>query len=283
MAGKQVPSPSLQSLPQACRGIRVVDFVVTVACWSYFILGFLFFFSFLYGLAYLFSARREQSFQYLNHLFFKGFLGLLRFLSPRQEWRMDRNIGEIKSSIVVCNHLSYLDPLIFISLFRRQKTIVKTRFFQTPVFGRVITNSGYLPATSEGIHGMRMIEQVEKMGEFLRLGGNLFVFPEGTRNRQGGIGPLHKGVFKIARMQRCPIYVLSLSNTHKLFTPGKFLFNTRQKSTIEVTVLDRIEPEAERCPLSVVDLEKKVRESFRVRMESCDQEGRGSKQRESMP
>ncbi len=283
MTGKQVPSPSLQSLPQTSRGGRVVDFVVTMACWSYFILGFLFFFSFLYGGAYCFSARREQSFQNLNHLFFKGFLALLRILSPRQEWRIDPNIGEIESSIVVCNHLSYLDPLIFISLFRRQKTIVKTRFFQTPVFGRVITNSGYLPATTEGIHGMRMIEQVEKMGEFLRLGGNLFVFPEGTRNREGSIGPLHKGVFKIARMQRCPIYVLSLCNTDRLFTPGKFLFNTRQKSTIEVTILDRIELEAEHGRLSVVDLEKKVRESFRVRTKSSDQEGRGSKQTESMP
>lgn len=277
MVEMQVCSP-----PQTCRGGRVVDFVVTVACWSYFILGFLFFFSFLYGWAYCFSARREQSFQYLNYLFFKGFLGLLRILSPRQEWRIDQNIGEIKSSIVVCNHLSYLDPLIFISLFRRQKTIVKTGFFQAPVFGRVIKNSGYLPATTEGIHGMRMIEQVEKMGEFLRLGGNLFVFPEGTRNREGSIGPLHKGVFKIARMQRCPIYVLSLSNTDKLFTPGKFLFNTRQKNTIEVTILDRIEPEAEHRPLSVVDLEKKVRESLRVRTKSSDQEGRGSKQTESV-
>ncbi|MBU1986240.1 MAG: 1-acyl-sn-glycerol-3-phosphate acyltransferase [Proteobacteria bacterium] len=269
----QVCSP-----PQSCWGGRVVDFVVTMACWSYFILGFLFFFSFFYGAAYLFSSQREHAFQHLNHLFFKGFLGLLRILSPRQEWSIDQNIGKIESSIVVCNHLSYLDPLILISLFRRQKTIVKTTFFRAPVFGWLIKTSGYLPATTEGEHGLRMIEQVEKMGEFLSSGGNLFVFPEGTRNRDGKIGPLHKGVFKIARMQRCPIYVLSLCNTDSLFTPGKFLFNTRQRKSISMTILDRIEPEAEHCPVSVVDLEKKVREIFRLRTKSCDQKGGPSKQ-----
>jgi 1-acyl-sn-glycerol-3-phosphate acyltransferase len=271
------------SLPQSCWGGRVVDFVVTMACWSYFILGFLFFFSFFYGAAYLFSSQREHAFQHLNHLFFKGFLGLLRILSPRQKWNIDQKIRKIESSIVVCNHLSYLDPLILISLFSHQKTIVKTRFFQAPVFGWLIKTSSYLPATTEGEHGMRMIEQVEKMGEFLSLGGNLFVFPEGTRNRDGKIGPLHKGVFKIARMQRCPIYVLSLCNTDSLFTPGKFLFNTRQRKSISMTILDRIEPEGEHCPVSVVDLEKKVRENFRLRSKSCDQEGRGSKQTERLP
>lgn len=263
---------------QSRRWGRGIDFVVTLVCWFYFIFGFLFFFSFFYVLAFVFASNREYAFQRLNHLFFKGFLGLLRTLSPRQKWTVDRNIGEIKSSIIICNHLSYLDPLILISLFPRQKTIVKTKFFQAPVFGWLITISGYLPATTEGVHGLRMIDQVERMGEFLATGGNLFVFPEGTRSRDGNIGPLYKGIFKIARMYRCPIYVLSLSDTDKLFTPGKFLFNTRQENSVRVQLLDRIEPAAEPCPVSIVDLEKQVREIFRVRHNSCGQETKSSMQ-----
>jgi len=271
-----------QGPPLSGRGGRLVDFAVTMACWSYFILGFLFCFSFLYGSAYLLASRREQAFQHLNHLFFKGFLGLLRLLSPRQEWHVDQEIREIRSAIVVCNHLSYLDPLLLVSLFSRQKTIVKTRFFQAPVFGWVIKNSGYLPATIEGKHGRRMIEQVENMGEFLASGGNLFVFPQGTRNRDGRIGPLHSGVFKIARMQRCPIYVLSLCNTERLFTPGSFLFHTRQNNSIRLEVLDRIDPAADPGPLSALELQKKVGDTFRFRAVSCDQEGRGPQQAERL-
>lgn len=254
----------------------MIDLVVTLVCWVYFIFGFLFFFSFFYALAFVFAGNREYAFQQLNSLFFQGFLGLLRILSPRQEWNIDPKIGTIKSSIVICNHLSYLDPLILISLFRRQKTIVKTKFFQAPVFGWLIKVSGYLPGTTEGPHGLRMIKQMETMGEFLAAGGNLFVFPEGTRSRDGNIGPLHKGAFKIARMYRCPIYVLSLRNTDKLFTPGKLLFNTRQDNSIRVTILDRIDPHPEPCPVSISDLEKKVRETFRGWPNSSDLEMKDS-------
>ncbi len=244
------------------RGGRVIDVLVTLVCWSYFIGGFLFCFSFFYGAAYLVAARREYAFQYLNYLFFRGFLGLLRLLSPRQQWVIDQDIRQIKSSIIVCNHLSYLDPLLFISLFSRQKTIVKTRFFQFPVFGWLLKHSGYVPATMDKKHGLRMIEQVGNMGEFLRGGGNLFVFPEGTRNRDGKLGPLHPGVFKIARLQRCPIYVLSLSNTDKLFTPGQFFFNTRQTNSIRMKVLGRLEPVTEQGLMSVAALHRQVQQYF---------------------
>jgi len=250
----------------------MVDFVVTLLCWTYFIFGFLCVFSFFYVAAYLFSTDRERSFQYLNHLFYKGFLWLLRTLAPRHRWKLDPDIKNIHGSIVVCNHLSYLDPLIFISLLPCNKTIVKTKFFQAPVFGWLIKVSGYLPATTEGRYGKRMIEQIESMGDFLRNGGNLFIFPEGTRNPGGVVGDFHRGVFKIARMYRCPIQVLRLCNTDKLFTPGRFFFNTREHNCISLKILDRITPETDQNqPVSVSGLEKEVRRIFQSK--GCDKSG----------
>ncbi len=250
------------SPPSAHPGARVIDVFVTLVCWIYFIFGFFFFFSFFYVAAYFLAADREQAFQRLNHLFFKGFLKLLRMLAPRQTWDIDPEIKQIQSSIIVCNHLSYLDPLILISLLQKQKTIVKTKFFQAPVFGWLIRTSGYLPSTTEGIYGQRMIGQVEKMGDFLTSGGNLFVFPEGTRSRDSSLGELHKGVFKIARMYRCPLHVLSLSNTDQLFTPGEFFFHTRTQNRISMKILDRLAPAAGTEPVSVSKLEQQVRQIF---------------------
>jgi 1-acyl-sn-glycerol-3-phosphate acyltransferase len=241
---------------------RLSDVVVTFVCWFYFIFTFLFFFSFFYVAAFFFSKNREQAFQYLDHLFFKGFLWLLRVLAPRQKWEIDQGIRNIHGSIIVCNHQSYLDPLILISLLPRQKTIVKTKFFHAPVFGWLIKISGYLPASTEGIHAKRMIEQVETMGDFLESGGNLFVFPEGTRNPDGVLGEFHKGVFKIGRMHRCPIHVLSLCNTDKLFTPGKFFFNTRVFNIISMKKLGCIKPAPSQKLTSATALERKVRQIF---------------------
>ncbi len=250
-------------------GDRLIDVAVTLICWAYFIFAFLFFFSFIYVAAWLFAADRESAFQYINHLFYKGFLFLLRTLAPRHKWSIDPLVATIRGSIIVCNHLSYLDPLIFISLLRQNKTIVKSKFFQAPVFGWLIKVSGYLPATTEGEYAERMITQVENMGGFLKKGGNLFVFPEGTRSSGSDIGKFHKGVFKIARMYRCPIRVLSLSNTDKLFTPGKFFFNSRVYNNISMRILDSIEPPQELEVISVERLEKRVRQIFENRETDC--------------
>lgn len=240
----------------------LINFTVTMVCWIYFIFAFLFFFSFFYGAAFFFSGDRERSFQYLDHLFFKGFLWLLSALAPRHQWNIDPAISNIHGSIIVCNHRSYLDPLILLSLLPRNKTIVKTKFFQAPVFGWLIKVSGYLPATTEGKYAWRMIEQVENIGDFLRDGGNLFIFPEGTRNCNNVLGDFHKGVFKIARMYRCPVKVLGLCNTDKLFTPGRFFFNTRVQNRISMKILGCIHPVTEQKMISAAALERKVRKVF---------------------
>lgn len=254
---------------QAHPGDRLIDGLVTMICWVYFIFAFLFFFSFFYAAAWLFASDRERSFQYINHVFYKGFLSLLRVVAPRHQWNIDPKIATIRGSIIVCNHLSYLDPLLLISLLRQNKTIVKTKFFKAPVFGWLINVSGYLPATTEGVYAERMITQVEKMGEFLQNGGNLFVFPEGTRSRGAAVGDFHPGVFKIARMCRCPIQVLSLCNTDRLFPPGEFFFSSRQENSISLKVLDRIDPPQGQGVISVNGLANRVRQIFETRNSHC--------------
>lgn len=252
---------------------RGYDCLVTFICWSYFIFSFLFFFSFFYLTAFFFARNREYAFQYLDHLFFKGFLSLLRILTPCHKWEVATEISAMRGSIIVCNHLSYLDPLLFISLLPRQKTIVKTKFFKVPVFGWLVDVSGYIPSTTEGVYAKKMIEQVENMGGFFRAGGNLFVFPEGTRNSGAKLGEFHKGVFKIARMYKCPIHVLHLCNTEKLFAPGKFLFNARVKNCISMKILVSIDPAVAGKRVSAKGLEKEVRQIFERNTRSGEGDG----------
>ncbi|MBN1548695.1 MAG: 1-acyl-sn-glycerol-3-phosphate acyltransferase, partial [Syntrophaceae bacterium] len=202
------------------------DIAVTLLLWSYYTLGFLIIFSPFYLCAYLFSRNREQAFQGLNHVFYKGFFFLVRVLIPGVKWSISEDIPAIRSAVIVCNHISYLDSILLISLFKRHKTIVKSRFFNIPIFRRVIELSGYIPSSSNSELSDLIIRRLEEMDQFFASGGVLFAFPEGTRSRNGTIGPLHKGVFKIARRCRKPIHVLFIRNTGGLFQPGKFLFNT---------------------------------------------------------
>ena len=255
---KQAPA---QNSPQPFTD-RVLDSAVTLACWTWFIFGFLFFFSWAYLAAALFTKKPEIHFQRLNYYFFRIFFRLVGTIAPRQKFEIDDKIAAIHSSVVVCNHLSYLDPLLLITLFPRQKTIVKPRFFGTPIFGWMLKKSGYLPASSEGRFSRLMLEQIENMGSYLQAGGNLFIFPEGTRSRDGKIGNLNRGALKIARMCRAPLYVLQLRNTDKLFTPGKFLFNSRIHNNISIKIIEHIEPDYQNNPPTTAQLEQQVRQAF---------------------
>jgi 1-acyl-sn-glycerol-3-phosphate acyltransferase len=242
--------------------------VVTLLLWSYFTVGFIIFFSPIYLAAFLFSKNREISFQRLNHNFYKGFFFLIRILIPGQKWRIAEELKVIRSSVIVCNHLSYLDPLLLISLFPRHKTIVKSTFFNVPIFGWMLKQSGYIPSTSEGRLSELMLERIEAMDGYLASGGNLFIFPEGTRSRDGNIGRLNKGAFKIARLCRTPVKVLYIRNTNKLFTPGKFLFNTFVSNIITVEQITDLVPDYQSDNFSISELMSHVQLLLKTRMEN---------------
>jgi 1-acyl-sn-glycerol-3-phosphate acyltransferase len=226
------------------QGVRVRDAVVTALLWIYYILGFLLFYSPFYLAALLWAPRREEAFQRLNHRLHRSFFALLRRLAPKVRWVIAEEVLALRGSLIVANHLSFLDPILFVSLFEKQKTIVKSDYFRYPVFGWILRRSGYVPSLAQGLFAVDMAEQIKGMHNYLAGGGNLFIFPEGTRSRDGRIGPFDPGAFKIARLcQASLIRVLRIRNTHRLFPPDRFLFRTGDEVVIEVALAGTLAPD----------------------------------------
>lgn len=244
---------------------RLIDFVITLILWGYFTLGFLVFYMLFYMLAWLFAQDRELAFQRLNHIFYKGFFCLVKVLVPGCSLQVDNKAAEIKSAIIICNHVSFLDPLILISLYARHKTIVKSVFFHIPIFGWVLRTAGYLPAAVNDKFSHLFIEHIEKMEGYLAGGGNFFIFPEGTRSRDGTLGVFSRGAFKIAGFTQAPIKILRITNSDKLFTPGKFLFNTGIRNKITLEFVAAVDPDYQHDPPSAAELETLVRQAMTVK------------------
>lgn len=224
------------------RGLQpILDFAITVVLWIYFTAGFVFFFAPFYLWAFFFAGQREKSFQRLNSRFYRGFFALARVLMPGHRWQIPPEVRNIRSAVIVCNHRSYLDSILLISLYDKHNTIVKSRLFDIPLFGSMLQWSGYIPSSSQGRFSEMMIQRIEKMPAFLSDGGNLIIFPEGTRSQDGRIGRLNKGAFKIARGCRAPIKVLIVRNTEKMFRPGSFCFDTRGPNTISLALIGTID------------------------------------------
>jgi 1-acyl-sn-glycerol-3-phosphate acyltransferase len=223
---------------------NISDFVVTIVIWIYYIMGFLVLFSPFYLFAFFFSARREEAFQRWNHRLHRILFFLLRILVPSVKWHISEEVKALRSCMILANHLSFLDSIFFVSLFEKQKTIAKSDYFRYPVFGWILRTSGYIPSAGEGLFTVSMVNQIKNMKDYLASGGNLFIFPEGTRSRDRRIGPFDQGAFKIARLcDASPIKVALIRNTDKLFPPDRFLFNTGSEHAITVELAGSIDPD----------------------------------------
>lgn len=245
-----------------------VDLVVTLLLWLYFTLGFVFLIGPFYLWGVLFKRGRHSYFQMLNHLFYRGFFWLCRMMAPRHTWRIDPAIRAVRGAVIVCNHVSFIDSILLISLFARHNTIVKNRFFHFPILGWVLTLSGYLPAAAAGRTADLMLSRLDGVPAHLNGGGILFVFPEGTRSRNGRVGVFNSGAFKIAKYCRAPVVVLVVRNSEKLFPPGRFLFNTCMTNTIHLELAARIVPDYDSDGFSLNGLMNEVRDIMVRRLQN---------------
>jgi len=236
----------------------VLDAILTLVIWVYYFFSYLLFFWGWYAAAFLFSKDRERAFQRINHFYYRGFFSFLGHIVPGLAFNIHEDVRSIRSSVIVCNHLSYLDPILLISLFERHKTIVKNVFFKVPIFGWVLKAAGYFPASASGTLVSLMIERMGGLRDYLAGGGNLFVFPEGTRSRNGSLGRFNDGAFKIAKRLNAPVQVVLIRNTERLFPPERFLFNAFAGDPIEVSLIGTMVPDGQGSDSSVSELKNRA-------------------------
>lgn len=248
----------MQAEPRPTPFTRLfLDVPVTLAVWGYFIFAFLLFFAPFYGAAF-FCPRRRQAFQRLNHLYCRGMFALLRLIAPRQRWQIDERLKASKNAVILCNHLSYLDPLLLMAAMPSCTTVVKARFFLFPIFGWVLRSAGYLPSSSEGRFARLMLMQMEGLQDYLAEGGNFFIFPEGTRSRSGEPAPLQHSALKLARLTKAPLEIFRIDNTNVLFPPGRFLFCASQENTIRISYAGSIQPQDQLYQGTLAGLEEAI-------------------------
>ncbi|MBS3735195.1 MAG: 1-acyl-sn-glycerol-3-phosphate acyltransferase [Phycisphaerae bacterium] len=98
--------------------------------------------------------------------------------------------------LYICNHQSYLDPMLMSFALRRPMNYMAAEFlFAPPGFRRLIRSLNAFPVRRGVADTRAMKESVRR----LKAGGQLVVFAEGTRTWDGRIGPFLPGVALLAR------------------------------------------------------------------------------------
>lgn len=122
--------------------------------------------------------------------------------------------------IFMCNHLSFLDgPLLMTVIDRPARVIVKRFVFRTPVLGLGMRFAGYVPLDKEGAGAGR--KSIAHAARLIREKGYSFlIYPEGTRSWDGKTLPFRRGGFFLALESGAPIVPVTIRGTHELMPRG---------------------------------------------------------------
>jgi len=100
--------------------------------------------------------------------------------------------------IIVANHPSMLDAVMLVARLPRSACILKASLMRNPLLGPGARLARYI--RNDSAHGMVLLAVDE-----LRDGGQLVLFPEGTRTTRRPLNPFHASFTFIARRAGAPI------------------------------------------------------------------------------
>jgi 1-acyl-sn-glycerol-3-phosphate acyltransferase len=130
------------------------------------------------------------------------------------------NVPKEGAAIIVCNHLSMIDPFVIgYSAHRLVNFMAKQELFGVPFVGFWLRRLGAFPVdrSRRDPASLRTALTLLKSGELLGM------FPEGTRSTTGEMLELRAGAARLASRTRTPIIPACVYNTNHALPPGKFL------------------------------------------------------------
>lgn len=209
--------------------------------WVFFILSFsyfLFFFPliFLYGHI---NKRKEEVFQHLLKKSFKLFFLTMENFIPNLKITIEEKekLSQLKSTVIMCNHISYLDGILIASIIPNMRAITKSIYFKIPVLSSIINHAGFISSDVFIDH-----KKLKGLAEKFENGSNLLIFPEGSRSKDGKLKPFFKGGFSLAIMNKRPIELLYIKNTDLyLGRNNRVLYDTVHKVEFKLKTIGKIE------------------------------------------
>ncbi|MGH9483277.1 MAG: lysophospholipid acyltransferase family protein [Terriglobales bacterium] len=143
---------------------------------------------------------------------------LLRTASVRTTVEGAENLVQGSPSVMVCNHLSYMDvPVLFAALPLQFRILARQGLFRIPFLGGHLRRSQHLAVDQSNPRAsMRSLQQAAAA---VAAGLPLFVFPEAGRSFSGELQEFVPGAFYIAIQAQVPVVPMVLVGTFEILPP----------------------------------------------------------------
>ena len=121
------------------------------------------------------------------------------------------NVPSKGPAIVVCNHVSYMDPILLTGSIRRpMRFVMYYRIFQMPFLRFFFEHMRAIPIAGKMEDEQLMNEAFERVDEELAAGNIVCIFPEGAITRDGEIQRFRPGIEKIIARRPVPVVPVAL-------------------------------------------------------------------------
>jgi len=126
-----------------------------------------------------------------------------------------------KPTILMSNHSSLYDiPLIFVALPGSIRMLTKKELFSIPIWGRGLRAGEF--ASIDRRNREQAIRDLAQARAKMESGIVLWVAPEGTRSRDGRLGPFKKGGFMLALETGAQIVPIGIRGAGQVLPPKTF-------------------------------------------------------------
>src|SRR5215510_13339417 len=139
-----------------------------------------------------------------------------------------------RAVVYMSNHQSHLDiPVLYATLPSPTiRMLAKAELFRIPLWGRGLRAAEFIEV-DRGNH-IRAVKSIEDAARLVRDGVSIYLAPEGTRSRDGRVGPLKKGGFHLAAGTGAPIVPVAITGTIDILPRGGKVMQSGQRVTVTI-------------------------------------------------
>lgn len=168
-----------------------------------------------------------------------------------------------KPSIIICNHQSHIDLMYLLMLSPKIIVLTNQWVWNCVFYGRIIRFADFYPVAN-GIENC-----VGQLGEMLKRGYSIAVFPEGTRSVDGTMGRFHRGAFYLAEQLHCDIKPIVFHGIGHVLPKTEFLL---RQGKVTVKCLPAVSPQSKQFGEGYVERSKQMRRYYECEYTALAQE-----------
>jgi fatty-acyl-CoA synthase len=154
------------------------------------------------------------------------------------------HLDSMGAAILVANHASYVDAVVLMATIPTGfRFVAKRRLADYPLIGTVIRRAGHVMVEKATVS--QQLSGADVLGQLLREGRQMLVFPEGTFFRPPELLPFRLGAFRAAVDAGRPIVPIALRGTRYVLPDGTWLL---RPGPIEVIISAPLVPAGQGWP-----------------------------------